>query len=60
MHISLNNNDIQNKKSVRFKRRNNQKNYNNLGENYKTINNENVINPLIKSQIFNIISIKKR
>ena len=48
MHISLNNNDIQNKKSVRFKRRNNQKNYNNLGENYKTINNENVINPLIK------------
>ena len=44
------NNDIQNKKSMGFKKRNNQKNYNNLGENYNTINNENVINPLIKSQ----------
>ena len=34
-----------------FKKRNNQKNYNNLGENYNTINNENVRNPLITIKI---------
>ena len=42
--------NIEHKKIFRSRKRNHQKKYNNVEENYNTINNDNIRNPLIKSQ----------